>query len=297
MSFVKELGALPLFQGIESSRLEALLESFRTVTKPAGTILFEPGDRATTIDVLVKGEITIEEPPSGSTPANAESVWLTVRPVSLLGELSALTGLLRSSKATTASAVELRSIRVPDLLAFFEADHDGATSFHRNLLALVSDKVRRDRSRLEDMRANIVRTQKAMKQLREIVLEASETALSKPIFDTLDSLIERNRRANYRVIPTPSYPAHVRLQDGRNAEILELSEGHVKVAGKASDLTRDPNLWTGVLVIPSSEILVSGRILREGGGIVVVKLDTLMDESKAKLDDYTTRLQLLDVVL
>ncbi len=297
MSFIKELGALPLFHGIETSRLEALFATFRSVTKPAGTLLFEPGDRAVTVDILVQGEITIEEPASAQMPANAEPVGLTLRPVSMLGELSALTGLLRSSKATTSSPVELRSIQVQDLLAFFDAHQGAAGVFYRNLLALVSDKVRRDRNRLEDMRANLVRTQKAMKHLREIVLESAETELSRPIFDTLDSLIDRNRRANYRVMPAPSYPAHVRLQNGRKAEILELSEGHVKVAGKASDLTNDPNLWTGVLVIPNSEILVSGRILREGGGSVVVKLDTLMDDSKAKLDDYTTRLQLLDIVV
>jgi hypothetical protein len=42
---------------------------------------------------------------------------------------------------------------------------------------------------------------------------------------------------------------------------------------------------------------VSGSITREGADGVVVKLDTLVDEFKAKLDDYTTKLQLLDFVV
>ena len=45
------------------------------------------------------------------------------------------------------------------------------------------------------------------------------------------------------------------------------------------------------------EILVSGTVLREDNGAVVVKLDTLVDEFKAKLDDYSVRLQLLDYVV
>jgi hypothetical protein len=38
-------------------------------------------------------------------------------------------------------------------------------------------------------------------------------------------------------------------------------------------------------------------VLRDAGDGVVVKLDTLVDEFKAKLDDYSVRLQLLDVVV
>ena len=110
------------------------------------------------------------------------------------------------------------------------------------------------------MRSNIVRTQKAMKQMRETVLAAAETDISKPIFETLDTLIDRNRRANYRVSPTRSYPAHVRLDDGKILPVLEVSEGYVKVAGRTKDLTTDPSFWAGVLVVPTSEILCpSGR--------------------------------------
>ncbi|MBX3217900.1 MAG: hypothetical protein KF850_38190 [Labilithrix sp.] len=182
-------------------------------------------------------------------------------------------------------------------LGFFEANGDIGFAFYKNLLGLVSDKVRRDRSRIEDMRTNIVRTQKAMKKLRDVVLDAAETEISKPVFETLDTLIDKNRRANYRVSPTASYPAHVRLDDGRVIPVLEVSEGHVKVAGRTQDLTADPTFWAGVLVVPTSEILLSGSVLREGEGGVVVKLDKPIEEYKAKLDDYTTRVQLLDFVV
>jgi hypothetical protein len=49
--------------------------------------------------------------------------------------------------------------------------------------------------------------------------------------------------------------------------------------------------------MPTGEIVVSGSVVREDANGVVVKLDTMVDEFKKKLDDYTTRLQLLDFVV
>lgn len=294
MSIVHDLRALPLFQGISEVRLEQLVATFRPSSLKAGTVLFRPGDTATHFDLLTKGQITVEEE---RTSTEVPPVRFDLRPLAPIGELGALTGVPRSTTATATTDVELLTVKVGDLLGFFDANGDIGLAFYKNLLGLVSDKVRRDRSRIEDMRSNIVRTQKAMKQMREVVLAAAETEISKPIFDTLDTMIEKNRRAHYRVNPTAAYPAHVRLDDGRIVPVLEVSEGHVKVAGTTKDLTKDPTFWTGVLVVPTSEILLSGSVVREGEGGVVVKLDTLVDEYKAKLDDYTTRVQLLDFVV
>ncbi|MBX3206792.1 MAG: Crp/Fnr family transcriptional regulator [Labilithrix sp.] len=301
MSIVQDLRSLPLFQGISEARLEQLVATFQTVTHKAGTVLFRPGETATHFELLAKGEVSIEEPraeqPQAPASVDVPPVRFALRPLAPLGELGALTGLPRSTTATATTDVELLSVKVGDLIGFFEANGDIGFAFYKNLLGLVSDKVRRDRSRIEDMRTNIVRTQKAMKQLREVVLAAAETEISKPVFDTLDTLIDNNRRANYRVSPTASYPAHVRLDDGRVIPVLEVSEGHVKVAGRTQDLTADPTFWAGVLVVPASEILLSGSVLREGEGGVVVKLDKPIEEYKVKLDDYTTRVQLLDFVV
>lgn len=294
MSIVHDLRALPLFQGISEVRLEQLVATFRPETHKAGTVLFRPGDPAVQFELLTKGQVTVEEE---RTSAEVPAVRFDLRPLAPIGELAALTGQPRSTTATATTDIEVLSVKVGDLLGFFDANGDIGLAFYKNLLGLVSDKVRRDRSRIEDMRGNIIRTQKAMKQLRETVLAAAETEISKPVFDTLDTLIERNRRAHYRVSPPASYSAKVRLDDGRTVPVLEVSEGHVKVAGTKKDLTADPSYWAGVLVLPTTEILVSGSVLREGEGGVVVKLDTLVDEYKTKLDDYTTRVQLLDFVV
>lgn len=287
MSIVHELKALPLFQGIEEARLQELVAAFKPVKRERGTVLFRPGEVAKTFDLLESGEITIED----------GNVRFQLRPVAPVGELGALTGIARGTTATATTAVTLRSIPVGDLLAFFDRHTDLGFAFYKNLLGVVGDKVRRDRRRLDEMRGNLIGTQKSMKKLRELVLDAKETEISKPVFETLDSLIEKNRRANYRVSPTSAFPCHVRLDSGKNARVLELSQGYLKLEGTAGDLTSDKNYWSGVLVMPIGEILVSGIVFREDPGAVVVKLDTLVDEFKATFDDYTTRLQLLDFVV
>jgi hypothetical protein len=80
-----------------------------------------------------------------------------------------------------------------------------------------------------------------MKQMREIVLAAAETEISKPLFESLDQLIDNNRRANYRVSPTAAYAAQVKLDNGHLARVVEVSEGYLKIEGKTSDLTKDPS--------------------------------------------------------
>jgi len=282
------LKSLPLFQGISEVRLGELVAAFKPMSHKAGTVLFKAGDIATHFELLTKGEVCLEESPTTK---------FDLRPVSPLGELGALTGIPRSTTATATTDVEVLTVPVGDLLGFFDAHADIGLAFYKNLLGVVSDKVRRDRRRLDEMRANLIRTQKTMKQMRETVLAAAETEISKPLFESLDQLIDNNRRANYRVSPAPGYAAQVRLDNGHLAQVLEVSEGYLKVAGKTADLTADPSYWAGVLVMPTAEILVSGTVLREDSVGVVVKLDTLVDEFKAKLDDYSVRLQLLDFVV
>jgi CRP/FNR family transcriptional regulator, cyclic AMP receptor protein len=288
VSIVNDLRTLPLFKGISETHLTELVAAFRPVTKKAGTVLFTPGDIATTFDLLTKGEVLIEE---------EGAVRFELREVAPLGELGAFTGIPRSTKATATTDVDLLSIPVGDLLGFFDRHGDVGFAFTKNLLGMVSDKLRRDRRLLGEMRTNIIRTQKAMKQMRDIVLENPETEMSKPIFETLDTLIDNNRRANYRVSPTEAFPAQVRLDDGRAVPVMEVSEGYIKLEGTTKALLGDAKEWTGVFVTPKGEILVSGTVLREGEGGVVMKLDPMIDDYKKQLDDYVTRVQLLDYVV
>jgi len=279
---------LPLFRLLSEPHIIELLATFKVQKVAKGASLFREGEVPSTFLILFKGEVELTE---------ATEPKFTVHPVAPLGELGALTGLPRNTSAVALTDVEVLEAPLETLHRLFATSGELAATFYRGLLDTVADKVRRDKRRLDEMKQNLIRTQKAMKAMRETVLAAQETEISKALFESLDQLIDNNRRTNYRVSPTAGFPAQVKLENGHLANVLEVSEGYLKVEGKTSDLTADPSYWAGVLVMPTTEILVSGTVVREDSTGVVVKLDTLVDEFKAKLDDYSVRLQLLDFVV
>ena len=283
-----DIRSIPLFKDIPDARLTDLIRVFETMTFPEGQVLFRTGEVPTRFLLLTRGEVTLEE---------GDCAKFRVRPFAPIGELGSLTGLPRNTTATAATEVEIMSVGVAQLIGFFEKHADIAFPFYKNLLGLVSTKIRRDDRRMDEMRANLIRTQKTMKNLREVVLSSAESEISKPIFEALDDLIERNRRSHYRVTPVESFPASIRLDDATTLKVLDLSDGYLKLDTTVDRLTKDRSHWAGVLAMPMGEILVSGSIERDGPDGVVVKLDFLIDSYKQMLQDYVTRLQLLDYVV
>jgi CRP-like cAMP-binding protein len=250
----------------------------------AGEVLFREGDLPSELVLLVEGEVELSE---------AREPKIRVRSPALLGELGAMTGTPRNTTAVAINDAVLLQAETSKLAALFARSSEVALVFYRSLLGVVGDKVRRDRARAEDMRANIVRTQKRMKELRDVVLAAPETPISQPVCEALDELIERNRRAHYRVTPLESHPASVRI-DGRTVRVVELSEGYLKLDGAAALAVGTET--SGVLVLPQREIPVSGKVARVGADGILVKLDLLIDEYQGALLGYVTQLQLLDIV-
>src|SRR5262249_32426869 len=157
---------------------------------------------------------------------------LVLSPPAPIGELGALAGLKRHTTAVTRTAARWLAADASRVVDRFAQSKELALAFHRSLLEVVAIKVRRDRARIDDMRANIVRTQKRMKQLRELVLSSPETAISQPVCEGLEDLIEHNRRAHYRVSPTAAHPASARLGD-RAVRVVELSDGYLKLEPSA----------------------------------------------------------------
>jgi CRP/FNR family cyclic AMP-dependent transcriptional regulator len=283
----EDLALLPLFRDIPVPMLATLVGALARRSHPAGEVLFRVGDVPSHFLLLIKGEVTLRED-------NDERFRL--HPVSPIGELGTMTGLPRTTEGITTQESEIWSIDIPGLMKLFEEHGDLAFRFYRNLLGLVSDKVRHDRRRMDEMRWNLIRTQKRMKQLRDLVLESRESEISKPIFEALDELIERNRRAHYRVTPSDALPANVRMDDGKVVRVLELSDGYLKLELPAALWSKDTE-WAAVVMLPAREILVSGRVIRAGADGVVMKLDLLIEDYKKALEDYVTSLQMLDFVV
>ena len=285
-----DLQAIPLFHGITDAHLTELLAAFERLELAADQVLFEAGSKPTHLLLLVEGEVALREPGASGEPR------FRLSPVAPIGELGAVTGLPRSTTAVTTQPSRVWRIGAAALTDFFEKHGDVAFPFYHNLLSIVADKVRRDTRRLEEMRGNLIRTQKAMKRMLDLVLETEETPLSRSLAETLEDLIEHNRRSHYLVEPTRTLKSSVRLDGGATVPVLELSDGLLRI-GQPSEPPQQGADWSGVLVSPSGEVPVSGTVEAVEHGAVLIKLDLLIDAYAALLRDYLTRVQMLDFVV
>jgi len=281
-----DLHAIPLFEGITEAHLAELIEGLERVTLAPGDVLFEAGTEPKHLWLLTSGEIALEQ---------AGEVRFRLAPIAPIGELGALTGLYRNTRAVATEASELYRIGVVALMRFFESHGDVAFPFYHNLLKIVAQKVHRDAMRQGEMRANIIRTQKAMKELRDRVLEAEETPISRAVCETLDTLIEHNRRVHYMVTPAYALSTSVRLDAGVLIPVSAMSDRYLELVSLPDAKVGDEVSF--VLVIPNGEIPVSGKVRQAGEGAVLVELDLLIEEYAKKLGEHLTRVQMLDFVV
>ena len=281
-----ELRTIPLFQGFGDEELASVSKLFTRVDITPDKALFELGEQAADLYLLTEGEVVLDRP--------GDDVF-RLAPPALIGELGALTGLPRSTRATITAGSTVWALPARKIQEYLASNQELGIRFLVNLLGIVADKVHRDQSRMADMRQNLIRTQKELKRLRELVLETVETPLSAPVHDTLDKLITTNRRVNYRVQPPSSLAAQVRLDSGAFG-VFDISRTHVAL----KDVAKPPaaGSWlTGVLVLAGTEIPISGRVHRVQDGRMTIELDLLIDEFAAVLEGYLTRAQLLDVLV
>jgi CRP-like cAMP-binding protein len=282
-----DLRAIPLFQDISDEHLSQLIGVLEHASLSSGETLFRAGDVPDRLILLVAGEVVLSE---------NELIRFRLHPIAPIGELGSITGLARNTTAVTTQPSEIWTIATPRLMRFFEEHGDVAFPFYHNLLRIVADKTRRDGRRMYEMRANIIRTQKAMKRMRDLVLESEDTVLSRPVFETLEDLIEHNRRWRYMVEPAHTLGASVRLDDGTLVEVREMSSMVVRI-GSWAGAPAPGSYWSGVLVVPGAEIPICGTVESSNADGVAVQLDMLIAAYAAQYDEYLTRLHMLDFVL
>lgn len=281
---VSELRTISLFHGFNDVELSEIAGQFRQVN-PGDKPLFDVGEQATTLYLLTSGEVVLDRP--------GDDVF-KLRPPALIGELGALTGLARSTRAMVSSGAVVWALPAKTLQSFLADRQELGVRFLVNLLSTVADKVHRDQRRMADMRSNLISTQKELKRLRELVLEQEETVISAPVHDTLDKLITHNRRVNYRVEPPSALAASAKI-DNTTSPIADISRTHLTVtlAGEPPGL----GTWmTGVAQLAGTEIPISGKVHRVVGKKVTIELDLMIDEFASALEGYLTRAQLLDIL-
>ena len=282
-----ELRGIPLFRGFSDEELQRLSVLFEPVAANEGDLLFAQGEAAGAFYLLIAGEVSLHQ--------DEREVYL-LKPPCLIGELGATTGILRHCRAVVGPATVLRRIDSARLHDFCSRNPDIGLVFYRGLLASAADKIAHDQRRSAEMREHIIVTQKAMKGLRDFILESPDSAISGRVHGALEGLIQQNRRANYRVEPPPVLAAHLRFDDGRVATVVDISRTHVNF--RLTGALPEPNgELSGVLVLAGPEIPVSGRVLRVQGDRVVLVLDLLLDEFAAVLEGYLARVQMFDFLV
>jgi CRP/FNR family transcriptional regulator, cyclic AMP receptor protein len=282
-----ELRGIPLFSSFSDEELQRVSGLFELVDAKEGDLLFAQGEAATAFYVLIAGEVSLCQ--------DAREVYL-LKPPCVIGELGATTGIFRHCRAVLGRGAVVRRIDSARLHDFCARTPDIGLAFYRALLVAAADKIARDQRRMAEMREHIIVTQKTMKTLRDFVLESPDSPISARIHSTLEGLIQQNRRANYRVEPPPALAARLRLDDGRLAEIVELSRTHLNFR-LAGTLPEPNSEVSGVLVLAGPEIPASGRVLRVQGDRVVLVLDLLLDEFAGVLEGYLARVQMLDFLV
>ena len=276
-----DLRTIPLFRGFSDNDLVELSALFEPV--PGSGPLFSAGDTAQHLFLLSSGEVTLDR---------VNDDVFRMRPPALIGELGALTGLPRTSTANPSADAVVHRVAAARLQAWLGENQEVGVRFLVNLLEIVADKVQRDQVRIADMRGNLVRTQKQLKQMRATIEEAEETSISAPLHASLEALISTNRRVNYRVNPPSALKAHLRIDNQAHA-VSDLSRTHLGI----NDLSVGKDAWiSGVLDLAGVEIPVSGQVIRSERNRVVMQLDLLIDEYAAHLEGYLTRVQLLDIM-
>jgi CRP-like cAMP-binding protein len=282
----QDLRTISLFRGFSDDELGALGGLFTRLVVDDALPLFEVGEPATTLYLLTAGEVLLDRP-------NDEVFKLS--PPALIGELGALASLPRSTRATVVAGSTVWALPATRLQSYLADHQERGVSFLVNLLGVVAEKMHRDQIRMADMRQNLIRTQKELKRLRELVLDTVETPLSAPVHDTLDQLIANNRRVGYRVEPPPALAARFRTDSG-TAEVASLSRTQLTLRSPAP-LPAEATWCSGVLELAGAEIPASGNIVRAADDRVAIVLDLLIDANAAILEGYLTRVQLLDILV
>jgi len=284
---LEHLRVIPLFRGFGDQELGELAGLFGpTEARPDGS-LFDTGEPASELYLLEAGEVTLVRP--------ADDTY-RLRPPALIGELGGLTGLPRSCRAVVSDGAVLWRLEARRIQAYFAENQELGVHFLVNLLEVVADKVHRDQRRIGDMRQNLVRTQKSLKRIRDLILESPENPLSAPIHDAVESLITHNRRVNYRVEPPTALQAHFRLDAG-TAHVIELSRTHVSVEWPGDQPPPAGEWLSGVLDLAGAELPASGKVVRVDAHRVTIELDLFIDAFAQVLEGYLTRVQLLDILV
>jgi CRP-like cAMP-binding protein len=135
---------IPIFQDLAPVQLELLRPLLNPWDCYAGEALFDQGDPAEFIYLIVSGEVTVRYKPEDGEALNVARI----RPGGLVGWSAALGSRYYTSGAFCNMYTQLVRIRGEDLRRLCEADHETARIILERLASVVADRLHHTREQV-----------------------------------------------------------------------------------------------------------------------------------------------------
>ena len=143
---IEELASFPLFAALSAEEHERLAEMSEIVVYPGGSVVFEEGDAAGDIFLMLEGHVTL----CMRVPAQPDACFLSLR----VGELLGWSSMLARRRVATARVMgDSRLLRLPAsaLLELCELDHHVGYAIMRQAFEEMADRLQTTRLQLLDI--------------------------------------------------------------------------------------------------------------------------------------------------
>ena len=146
---------LAFFSGLNPAEIQLLMPYFMPQTWVAGTIVFDQGDCAEYLYLVVRGELTIRYKPEDGPVMNLTRI----QPGGIFGWSAAMGNPTYTSAAVCALDSEVLRIRGADLRMIIEKYPELGKVILNRLTAIIGERQRVQQSRVNSMLANGMRQQ------------------------------------------------------------------------------------------------------------------------------------------
>jgi CRP-like cAMP-binding protein len=146
---------LAFFTGLSAAEIQLLAPLFAPQTWVAGTVVFEQGDYAEYLYLVVSGELTIRYKPDDGPVM----IMTHVQPGGIFGWSAAMGNPTYTSGAVCALDSEVLRIRGVDLRMMFDKHPDLGKVILNRLSAIIAQRQHKQQGRVNSMLANGMRQQ------------------------------------------------------------------------------------------------------------------------------------------
>lgn len=137
--YAKTIGKIAFFQGLSLRQVRQLLDAGTVDRYVAGRFLCRKGDKSTELFILLAGVLSVK---------NRAVELARIEPVQVVGEMGMVTGLPRSASIAVVEEATVVAIGRLKFDALLKSDVDLALKVYRNMIGLISQRLRAGNERL-----------------------------------------------------------------------------------------------------------------------------------------------------